>query len=152
MGIVPQDPFLFDASIMENVRYSRHGASDEDVVEACKAAAIHEKILTYADGYQTRVIEHGIKLSKGEIQQIAIARVLLQNPKIVLLEEPTSCMESQTESLVQLALQQLGNGRTTFTVAHKYVSFLHHFQCSHLHLLTRFIDGLPSSIRMSSSS
>lgn len=117
--MVPQDPLLFDINIMENVRYSRAGASDEEVVTACKAAAIHDKILKHPSGYQAKVGEHGVTLSECERQQIAIARVILKNPKILLLDETTSSVDPESESMIQKALQHLTNGRTTFTIAHR---------------------------------
>lgn len=119
IGVVPQDPSLFDTSIMENVRYARLAATDEDVIEACKAASIHEKILKFAKGYSTKVGEGGVKLSGGELQRVAIARVILQNPEIVLLDEATSSVDTETEGNIQDALQILTKGRTTFTVAHR---------------------------------
>ena len=119
MGVVPQDPSLFDNSIMENVRYARLEASDAEVIEACKAAAIHDRILSYTDGYHTRVGERGIKLSGGEKQRIAIARIMLKNSKIILLDEATSSVDSETEALIQTALQRLTRGKTTFTIAHR---------------------------------
>lgn len=140
MGVIPQDPSLLDTSIMENVRYSRHGATDEAVIEACKAAAIHEQILTYTDGYQTTVGEHSVKLSKGEKQRIAIARVMLKNPKILLVEEATSSIDSETDSSTRSAIQRLMNGRTTFTIAHRYVKSFCNFRYSHLQTLMDLLD------------
>lgn len=119
IGVVPQDPALFNESVMENVRYSKLGASDEDVREACKAAAIHEKILTFSEGYQTKVGENGVKLSGGELQRIAIARVILKNPEIVLLDEATSAVDTETEACIQEALYKMTKGRTTITIAHR---------------------------------
>lgn len=119
IGVVPQDPSLFNDTIMANVRYARLSASDRDVMEACRAAAIHDKVMTYADGYSTKVGEHGIKLSGGELQRISIARVILMNPKIILLDEATSSVDSDTEGLIQSALHGLTKGRTTFTIAHR---------------------------------
>ena len=119
VGVVPQDPSLFNTSIMENVRYARLEATDDEVMEACKAASIHEKILKFAKGYSTKVGESGVKLSGGELQRVAIARVILQNPAIILLDEATSSVDTETEQMIQNALQVLTNGRTTFTVAHR---------------------------------
>ena len=119
IGIVPQDPSLFNTTIMENVRYSKLDATDDQVKEACKAAAIHDKILQFPRGYLSKVGEKGVKLSGGELQRIAIARVILKEPKIVLLDEATSAVDTETESHIQEALRQLTLGRTTFTVAHR---------------------------------
>ena len=119
LGVVPQDPELFNISVIENVRYSKLEASDEEVKEACRKAAIHDKIMTFTNGYQTRVGEKGVKLSGGELQRIAIARVLLKNPAIVLLDEATSAVDTETESHIQAALQELTNERTTITIAHR---------------------------------
>ncbi|KAL9118419.1 MAG: hypothetical protein Q9187_005037 [Circinaria calcarea] len=119
IGVVPQDPSLFNETIMENVRYAKLDASDEEVTDACKAAAVHDKILTFTDGYHSKVGEHGVKLSGGELQRIAIARAILKDPKIILLDEATSAVDSETEGKIQEALKKLANGRTTFVVAHR---------------------------------
>ena len=119
IGVVPQDPSLFNESIMENVRYARLDATDQEVMEACKAASIHDKILTFSKGYSTRVGESGVILSGGELQRVAIARVILKNPRIILLDEATSSVDTETETRITKALQLLTNGRTTFTVAHR---------------------------------
>ncbi|KAJ5384434.1 hypothetical protein N7517_002345 [Penicillium concentricum] len=119
IGVVPQDPVLFNASIIENLRYARPSASDEEVHEACRAAAIHEKVLTFVDGYNTTVGEQGVKLSGGELQRIAIARVFLKKSPILLLDEATSAVDSNTESDIQVALDRLRAKRTTFVIAHR---------------------------------
>ncbi|KAF2085032.1 ATP-binding cassette-type vacuolar membrane transporter-like protein Hmt1, partial [Saccharata proteae CBS 121410] len=119
MGVVPQDPSMFNMSIMENIRYARLDASDEEVHEACRAAAVHDKILTFPDGYSTKVGERGVKLSGGELQRVAIARVLLKNPQLVLLDEATSAVDSATEIQIQEAFKRLSKGRTTFIIAHR---------------------------------
>lgn len=119
MGVVPQDPVLFNDTVMNNVRYSKQDATDEDVMKACASAAVHEKILGFTDGYKTIVGEHGVKLSGGEIQRIAIARAILKEPKIILLDEATSAVDSQTEHNIQSALRRLTEGRTTFVIAHR---------------------------------
>ncbi|KAF4984059.1 hypothetical protein FZEAL_672 [Fusarium zealandicum] len=103
LGIVPQDPMLFNASVLENLRYARLDATNDDIFEACRAAAIHDKILTFTDGYNTQVGEQGVKLSGGEIQRIAIARVFLKNPPIIILDEATSAVDTHTESTIQEA-------------------------------------------------
>ncbi|KAL8767500.1 MAG: hypothetical protein Q9209_006007 [Squamulea sp. 1 TL-2023] len=119
IGVVPQIPSMFNDTIMNNVRYSKLEATDEEVVEACKAAVIHEKILSFTDGYQSKVGERGVKLSGGELQRLAIARAMLKDPAIILLDEATSSVDTETESRIQSALQRLTTGRTTFTVAHR---------------------------------
>jgi ABC-type transport system involved in Fe-S cluster assembly fused permease/ATPase subunit len=119
LGVVPQDPSLFNQTIMENVRYARLDAKDEEVIEACKAAAVHEKIMSFPDQYQSKVGERGVKLSGGELQRVAIARVILKNPKIVLLDEATSAVDSSIEAQIQAAFKKLSTGRTTFVVAHR---------------------------------
>jgi ABC-type transport system involved in Fe-S cluster assembly fused permease/ATPase subunit len=118
-GFVPQDSVLFNMTILENVRYGRLDATDQEVYEACKAASIHDKILSLPRGYASEVGERGIKLSGGERQRIAIARVFLKNAPIVLLDEATSAMDSQTEAKIQDALRKLTKGKTTFVIAHR---------------------------------
>ncbi len=119
IGVVPQDPSLFNDTIMKNVRYSRLEATEDEVVAACKAAAVHDKIMTFTNGYATKVGEKGVKLSGGELQRVAIARVLLKNPKIMLLDEATSSVDTETEAQIQQALEKLTEGRTTFIIAHR---------------------------------
>lgn len=119
LGVVPQDPSMFNASIFENIRYARLDATDEEIMEACKAAAVHDKIMTFPDGYKSKVGERGVKLSGGELQRVAIARVLVRNPKIVLLDEATSAVDSSTEEQIQEAFKKLSAGRTTLVIAHR---------------------------------
>ncbi|KAI4281281.1 MAG: hypothetical protein L6R38_003806 [Xanthoria sp. 2 TBL-2021] len=119
IGVVPQDPSMFNDTIMNNVRYSKLEATDEEVMEACKAAVVHDKILSFTDGYQSTVGEKGVKLSGGELQRLAIARAILKDPAIILLDEATSSVDTDTESRIQSALHRLTKGRTTFTVAHR---------------------------------
>ncbi|KAM7206937.1 hypothetical protein V8F33_000036 [Rhypophila sp. PSN 637] len=119
IGVVHQSPVLFDDTIMENVRYAKRDATDDDVYEACKAACIHEQILNKSEGYQTVVGERGVKLSGGELQRVAIARAILKKPAVVLLDEATSAVDTETEQKIQEALKVLCKGRTTFVVAHR---------------------------------
>ena len=119
IGVVPQDPVLFNNTIMANVRYARLEATDDEVKEACKAAAIHDKIMTFNNDYGTKVGERGVKLSGGELQRVAIARAILKDSKIILLDEATSSVDSETEAKIQEALTRLSRGRTTFVVAHR---------------------------------
>jgi ABC-type transport system involved in Fe-S cluster assembly fused permease/ATPase subunit len=118
-GFVPQDSVLFNMTILENVRYGRLDATDQEVFEACRNASIHDKILSLPRGYASEVGERGVKLSGGERQRIAIARVFLKNAPIVLLDEATSAMDSQTEAKIQDALRKLTKGKTTFMIAHR---------------------------------
>ena len=119
IGIVPQDPTLFNMSIMENIRYSRLSATDEEVYDACKAAAVHDKIMTFPDGYNSKVGNMGVKLSGGEKQRVAIARAILKQPEIILLDEATSAVDTETEHLIQEGFRSLCRNRTTFIVAHR---------------------------------
>jgi len=119
IGIVPQDTILFNDTIMFNLRYANRTATDSEICEACKAAQIHERILSFPEGYETSVGERGQKLSGGELQRIAIARAILKDPHIILLDEATSAMDSNTELEVQSALKRLCAGRTTLVIAHR---------------------------------
>lgn len=119
MGVVPQDTVLFNESIMYNLKYASPEASDADVFDACRAASIHEKILSFPDGYNSRVGERGLKLSGGEKQRIAIARTILKNPRIILLDEATAALDTETEQHIQDALKRLVQGRTTLVIAHR---------------------------------
>ncbi|KAK4975722.1 hypothetical protein LTR66_010890 [Elasticomyces elasticus] len=124
-GCVPQDPSLFNISILENVRYARLDATDEEVHDACRAASMHDKILSFPDGYESKVGERGVKLSGGELQRVAIARAILRKPKFVLLDEATSMVDTETEAQIQEAFERLTSGRTTFVVAHRLSTIQH---------------------------
>lgn len=117
IGVVPQDPMLFNDSIMNNVRYARQDASDKEVYEACKAAAVHDKIMSFPDDYSSKVGDRGVKVSGGEKQRIAIARAILKQPEIILLDEATSAVDTDTEQMIQDGLKALCKDRTTFIVA-----------------------------------
>jgi ABC-type multidrug transport system fused ATPase/permease subunit len=119
IGIVQQDVFLFIDTIRENIRYGRLEATDEEVEEAAKAARIHEFILSLPDGYDTWVGERGVTLSGGQKQRISIARTLLLNPAILIFDDSTSSVDMETEYLIQQALAELMQGRTTFVIAQR---------------------------------
>jgi subfamily B ATP-binding cassette protein MsbA len=119
VGVVAQESILFNTTIRENIRYGRLGASDSDVEVAAIAASIHGAINALPDGYDTKIGEDGIKLSVGEKQRMAIARALIADPKILILDEATSSLDSQTEALLQAALDNLMAGRTSFVIAHR---------------------------------
>jgi ABC-type multidrug transport system fused ATPase/permease subunit len=118
IGVVPQAPVLFDDSIMNNVRYGRITASDEEVYEACKAACIHHRINEFVKGYNTRVGQRGMKLSTGEIHLLAIARVLLRKPNVLLLDEPTSALNNHTTEQLRNSLVTGFQGITTVLFSH----------------------------------
>ena len=119
IGVVPQDTVLFNDTIYYNIEYGREGATREEVIEAAKAAQIHEFISSLPDGYDTTVGERGLKLSGGEKQRVGIARTLLKNPPILLLDEATSALDSETEQEIQGALEVASEGRTVLMIAHR---------------------------------
>ncbi len=119
VSLVPQDPILFHRTLMENIRYGRRDASDEEVVAAAKLAHCHEFIMHFPRSYETYVGERGVKLSGGERQRVAIARAILMNAPILILDEATSSLDSESETLIQEALLNLMKNRTTFVVAHR---------------------------------
>jgi ATP-binding cassette subfamily B protein len=119
IGIVQQEVMLFAGTIMENIRYGRVDATDEEVIEAAKRAEIHHDIFQMPDGYQTYVGERGIMLSGGQKQRVSIARIFLKNPPILILDEATSALDTITESRIQSAFTALSEGRTTLIIAHR---------------------------------
>jgi ATP-binding cassette subfamily B protein len=119
VGVVSQETYLFHATVRENLRFARPGAGDEEVEEAARAAQIHELIVSLPEGYDTVVGERGYRFSGGEKQRMAIARTILRNPPILVLDEATSALDTQTERLVQAALERLEEGRTTIAIAHR---------------------------------
>ncbi|CAG0919528.1 unnamed protein product [Notodromas monacha] len=125
IGIVPQDTVLFNDSLRYNIKYGKFDASYEELVEAAKAADIHDRILTFPDGYDTVVGERGLKLSGGEKQRVAIARMVLKNPKFIFLDEATSSLDTRSERNIQTALARLCQNRTTLIVAHRLSTIIH---------------------------
>lgn len=119
IGIVPQDTVLFNDTIGYNILYGRAGASRKEMIEAAKAAKIHDFVTSLPEGYDTLVGERGLKLSGGEKQRVGIARTLLKNPPILLLDEATSALDTETERDIQDSLRQMGEGRTVITIAHR---------------------------------
>ena len=119
IGYVSQDVFLFDESVVENIRYGSFDATEEEVKEAARLAEAHEFIVELPDGYDTRVGERGVKLSGGQRQRLAIARAMLQDPAILVLDEATSAVDTQTEALIQRGLARLTADRTTLVIAHR---------------------------------
>ncbi|WP_075791094.1 ABC transporter transmembrane domain-containing protein [Massilia putida] len=119
IGIVPQDTVIFSANALENIRYGRADATDEEVIAAAKLAAAHEFIERLPQGYQSYLGERGVRLSGGQRQRIAIARALLKNPPLLLLDEATSALDAESERLVQRALEAAMEGRTTLIIAHR---------------------------------
>ncbi len=124
LGVVTQETFLFHSSIRENLLYSRDGATDDEIVAACKAAHIHDFISSLPEGYETVVGERGYRLSGGEKQRVAIARVILKDPRILIMDEATSSLDSHSEALIQAALQPLLKGRTSLVIAHRLSTIL----------------------------
>ena len=125
IGIVQQDVFLFASSVMENIRYGRIDATDEEVVEAAKRAHIHEEIMQFTDGYDTQVGERGIMLSGGQKQRVSIARLFLKNPPVLILDEATSALDTVTEHDIQHSFEELSRGRTTLVIAHRLSTVKH---------------------------
>ncbi|WP_329570007.1 ABC transporter ATP-binding protein [Kitasatospora sp. NBC_01266] len=119
VGVVSQETYLFHASVAENLRFAKPEATDEELVEAARAAQIHDHIAGLPDGYDTLVGERGYRFSGGEKQRLAIARTILRNPPVLILDEATSALDNQTERAVQQAIDALAVGRTTITIAHR---------------------------------
>ncbi|MCQ4118249.1 ABC transporter ATP-binding protein [Rhodococcus tibetensis] len=125
VGMVTQDPYLFHASIADNLRYAKPDATDAELHDAATAANIHDRILAFDDSYDTLVGERGFRLSGGEKQRLAIARVLLKNPRVLILDEATSALDTVSERLVQRALAEVMRGRTTLAIAHRLSTIAH---------------------------
>jgi ATP-binding cassette subfamily B protein len=119
IGVVSQDPHMFHDTIAANLRYARPDATDAELESVCRAARIHQLIASLPDGYHTLVGERGYRLSGGEKQRLAIARLLLKDPAIVILDEATSHLDSENEALIQQALEEALRGRTSIVIAHR---------------------------------
>ena len=119
VGIVSQEPILFATSVRDNIRYGRLDASDDEIAAAAQAANAHQFVSAFPESYETRVGERGVRLSGGQKQRIAIARALLKDPTILVLDEATSALDTESEHLVQEALERLMVGRTTLVIAHR---------------------------------
>ena len=124
IGIVTQETYLFNGTILENLRYAKIDATDEEIKQACKTASIDEFISSLPDGYNTTVGNRGLKLSGGEKQRISIARVMLKNPEILILDEATSALDSISENAIQNALEKMMEGRTSLVIAHRLSTIL----------------------------
>ena len=125
IGVVFQETFLFAGTIYENIAYAKPGATPEDIFTATKIANAHGFIIKLPDGYNTKLGQNGYTLSGGERQRIAIARAILRNPAILILDEATSALDTETEHLIQEALERLIKGRTTFAIAHRLSTLRH---------------------------
>jgi ATP-binding cassette subfamily B protein len=125
IGVVLQESYLFHGSIRENIAYGNPTATSAQIMEAAKAAYAHDFIVNFPDGYDTRVGERGTRLSGGERQRIAIARAILHDPRILILDEATASVDTRTEQQIQHALSNLVKGRTTFAIAHRLSTLRH---------------------------
>jgi len=125
IAFVGQDTFLFRASVRDNIAFGRPGVTEAEIVAAAKAAQAHEFVMSFPDGYDTQVGEQGLKLSGGERQRIAIARALIKNAPIILLDEATAALDAQSERHVQEAIAELCKGRTTIAIAHRLSTIMH---------------------------
>ncbi|OAP59400.1 hypothetical protein AYL99_06698 [Fonsecaea erecta] len=125
IAMVPQNPVVFNMSVLENIKYPDIDCTDEEVIGACKSAALHEKIMSFTNGYQEKVGERGTKLSGGELQRLAIARAILKKGNLLLLDEATSSVDSITEKKIQSSIRQLCAGKTAFVIAHRLSTVIH---------------------------
>ena len=125
VGVVQQDVFLFAASVLENIRYGKPSATEEEVVQAAKMAEIYDDIAAMPDGFDTYVGERGTLLSGGQKQRISIARIFLKNPPVLILDEATSALDSVTEARLQDTFEKLSRGRTTVIIAHRLSTVRH---------------------------
>ena len=119
IGIVQQDVYLFAGTVMDNIRYGKPDASDEEVIRAAMAANAHEFIMGLPQGYETDIGQRGVKLSGGQKQRLSIARVFLKNPPVLIFDEATSALDNESEKIVQQSLEKLAKNRTTFVIAHR---------------------------------
>ena len=119
MGVMMQDSFIFSGTIMDNIRYGNFTATDEEVIQAAKTVCAHDFIMEMENGYYTEVNERGSRLSAGQRQLISFARALLADPKILILDEATSSIDTETEIVLQKGLNELLKGRTSFIIAHR---------------------------------
>jgi ATP-binding cassette subfamily B protein len=126
IGIVEQEPFLFSRSIRENITYGiGREVSDDEVIAAARAAAVHDVIMSFPEAYNTLVGERGVTLSGGQKQRVVLARTLLKNPRILILDDATSSVDTETEDAIRQALLRLMKGRTTFIIAHRIQTVMH---------------------------
>jgi subfamily B ATP-binding cassette protein MsbA len=119
LGVVMQDNFLFDGTVRENIAFTKPGATEEEIVAVATIANAHDFISQFPEGYETIVGERGVKLSGGQRQRVAIARAILADPRVLILDEATSSLDSESEHLIQEGLRRLRAGRTTFVIAHR---------------------------------
>lgn len=119
IGIVQQDVYLFAGTVLENIRYGKPGATDEEVIEAAKYANAHDFIMSLPNGYHSEIGQRGVKLSGGQKQRLSIARVFLKNPPVLILDEATSALDNESESIIKESLESLVKGRTTIVIAHR---------------------------------
>ena len=124
-GVVSQEALLFNATMRENIAYGREGISDEEIVRAARIANAHEFVLELPDGYETVVGDRGIRLSGGQRQRVAIARAIVGNPPILILDEATSSLDSESERLVQQAINRVIRGATSIIIAHRLSTVMH---------------------------
>jgi len=123
-GVVSQEALLFNASIRENIAYGRNGVTDADIVRAAKIANVHDQIMDFPDGYDTMVGDRGARLSGGQRQRVAIARAILGRPQVLILDEATSSLDSESERLVQQAIERVIQGTTSIVIAHRLSTVL----------------------------
>ena len=140
IGYVAQDTFLADASVAENIAYGTHGISQDEIINAAKAAEAHEFIATLPQGYNTQVGERGMKLSGGQRQRLALARAILKNPPILILDEATSAVDNETEAAIQRSLDRLVLGRTSLIIAHR-LSTVRHAHLIHVLEYGRIVES-----------